>query len=355
MTKLIRYLKFWKLPKKIWITALLIIIIGLFFLWPRNNPKNQPEYTKAEITNIQKLVTASGIVTGKDSVSLKFKISGKISYLPFNNGDHVKKGQTIAALDTQDLSIALQQAQNALRDKQAIVTKILDDVKNSDTSETFTQTQTRTTAEVTRDNAYDNVKAAQRAFQDATLTTPITGDIVKLPVDLGTIVTAGEQVAQIIDFSEVIFEVDIDEYDISTVKVGMAVNVSLNSYPNQIFKGTVAEISPATKTTDSGATVVVVKIKLDSSNIQFIQGINGQAEIITSEKPNVLAIPSDTLRADKTVLIKKDQAFEIRSVTTGESSDTLTEITSGLNAGDQVMLNPPPPGQENPKKFFGIF
>lgn len=355
MSKLTHILKFWKLPKKIWITALLIIIIGIFFLWPKNNPKNQPEYTKAEITNIQKLVTASGIVTGKDNVSLKFKISGKISYLPFKNGDHIKKGQTIATLDTQDLSIALQQAQNTYRDKQATVTKILDDVKNSDTSETFTEAQTRTTAEVARDNAYDNVKAAQRAFQDAILTTPITGDIVKLPVDLGTIITAGEQVAQIVDFSEVIFEVDIDEYDISTVTIGMPVNISLNSYPNQIFKGSVAEISPATKTTDSGATVVVVKIKLDFSNIQFIQGLNGQAEIITSEKPNVLAIPSDTLRTDKTVLVKKDQSFEIRTITTGESSDTLTEITSGLRIDDQVMLNPPPPGQEKPKKFLGVF
>jgi HlyD family secretion protein len=355
MVKILNSLKFWKLPKKIWITSFIAILVLAFIFWPKNNTKPQFEYTKAEITNIQKLVTASGILTGKNSVDLKFKISGKISYLPFKTGDSVKKGQTIASLDTQDLSIALQQAQNTLRDKQAIVTKILDDVKDSDTDETFTETQLRTTAEVARDNAYDSVKAAQRAFQDTSLQTPISGKITKLPVDLGTNVSAGEIVSQIVDISEIVFEIDLDEYDIGKVKIGMPAKISLNSYPNEIFDGSVSEIQTSTKTTDSGATVVVVKIKLSDTSLMFIQGLNGQAEIITSEKTNVLAIPIDSVREDNTVLVKTTEGFEIKTVTTGESSDSLIEVTSGLKPGDEVMLNPPLPGQENPKKFFGIF
>lgn len=353
--KIFKFLHFWKLPKKIWVTVLIFLVITGFIFWPKNNSKTEPEYAKAEITNIQKLVTASGVLTGTNSVNLKFKIGGKISYLPYKIGDQVKKGSTVAALDTQDLSITLQQAQNTLRDKQAIVTKILDDVKDSAKDETFTEAQTRTTSEVAKDNAYDSVKAAQRTFQDATLISPISGTITKLPIDLNTIVSAGEQVAEIIDFSEIIFEVEIDEYDISKVKIGMPVKISLNSYPNQTFDGKVVEISPSIKTTDSGATVVIVKIKLSSPEIQFIQGLNGQAEIITSEKPNVLAIPVDSLRSNNTVLVKTNQGFEIKPVTTGDSSDSLIEITSGIKSGDQVMLNPPIPGQEKPPKRFGLF
>lgn len=353
--KLLSVLKFWKLPKKIWITTILILLILGFFIWPKPNPKETPKYAKAEITNLEKLVTASGILTGKNTVSLKFKIGGKINYLPVKNGDSVNKGQTIASLDTQDLSIALQQARNTLRDKQAIVAKILDDVKNSDKDETFTQAQTRTTAEVTRDNAYDSVKAAERNFQDAVLTSPISGNITKLPVDLGTVVTAGEQVAEIVDFSEIIFEVDLDEYDISKIKIGTPTRISLNSYPDKVFNGTVTEISKATRTTTSGATVIPVKIKVGSSDLQLIQGLNGQADIIISSNPNVLAIPVDALRQDNTVLVKTNQGFGIQPVTTGDSNDSQIEIKSGLQAGDQVMMNPPLPGQEHPKKFFGLF
>lgn len=354
MTKAFHYLKFWHLPKKIWLIGLILLIIIGFIFRPKSISPTKYEYSDAKTTTLEQIVTGSGILTGKDSTNLQFKISGKIVSLPVTKGDTVKKGQLIASLDTQDLSIALQQAENNLRDKQAIVTKVLDDVKDSDTSETFTEAQTRTTAEVARDNAYDGVKAARRAFQDAVITTPISGIITQLPVKSGTNITAGQLVAEIVDFSEKVFLVDIDEYDISKVQVGMPAKITLNSYPDQIFNGTVSEIAPSTKTTSSGATVVEVKITLDP-NLQPIKGLNGQADIITRSKPNVLAIPIDSLRQDNTVLLKTDTGFRTQAVTPGESSDSQVEITSGLQPGDQVMLNPPAPGQEQPKKFLGLF
>lgn len=151
---------------------------------------------------------------------MHFKISGKLVYINVKAGDIVTPGQVIAGLDTQDLSITLQQAQNTLRDKQATAQKAEDDVKDYSDDESFTQKVTRTTAQAARDLAFDTVKSAQRAFQDAVITSPIKGVITQAIEVPGQIVTAADVIAQVVDTSAIYFDAEVDETDIGSVAVG---------------------------------------------------------------------------------------------------------------------------------------
>lgn len=318
---------------------LLFGIVGWLFA---SRTKQEPiELVSVTRQDIKTVVSASGILAGKEIVNLKFKSSDKLAYLRIKTGDSVKRGQVMAELDTQDLSITLQQAQNTLRDKQATAEKILDDVKNHDKDETFAQKATRTTAEVARDNAYDAVRAAQRAFQDAILVAPISG-IVTNQADLvpGQFVGSGDLIAQVTNFSEKFFAADVDEADIANIKTGQKAEITLNSYGDKIFAGKVLEILPQTKTVTSGATTVTVKIKITDSQIEPIYGLNGQASIIISEAVNVLAIPQEALIDESYVLIKNPQGIIRKQVATGIRSDTDVEITSGISEGDQIVKNP---------------
>src|SRR3989344_6319596 len=110
--RLLKYLKFWRLPKKIWVTALIIIIAaGTYYLWPK--PKEEPIQTiEVKTGEVKSVISTSGTLEGTDSADLRFKISGKLNQITVKPGDRVKKGQLIAGLDTQDLAINLQQAQN---------------------------------------------------------------------------------------------------------------------------------------------------------------------------------------------------------------------------------------------------
>lgn len=332
-----------KLPKKFLIIGLIVIsLLGFFLFRPKNNVQVL-QFTDVKRQDIKSTVSASGNLTGKDVANLKFKSSGKLSFLNVKVGDTVTAGDVIAGLDTQDLAIKLQQAQNTLRDKQAAVDKILDDVKDHSSDETFTQKQTRTTAEVARDNAYDSVKEAQRAFQDAVIVSPISGIVTQAsPIPEQTV--SGDLIAQIVDSSSIYFDTDVDEADIGKIKIGMNCEITLDAYVDKVFRGHVAEIIPQTKTTSSGAIVVTVRISLDEASLTFVNGLSGEASIILDEVKNILTLPQEAVRDDNTVFVQTNQGLKPQKVETGIKSDTDIEIKNGLEENQTVLLNPPATG-----------
>lgn len=338
MARKFKFLK--RIPKGILLAAFLIFGVAgwLLFSRTRQEPIELATVTRQDIKTV---VSASGILAGKETVNLKFKSSGKLAYLKVRAGDKVKKEQAVAGLDTQDLAITLQQALNTLRDKQATAEKVLDEVKNHDKDETFAQKATRTTAEAARDNAYDAVRAARRAFQDAAVVSPIAG-IVTQQAELspGQFVSPSDLVAQVTNFSEKIFLADVDETDIAKIKVGQSAEITLNTHSDKIFTGTVSEILPQAKTTASGATIVTAKIKTDEKEIPSISGLNGQANIIVSEAKGVLALPQEAVAEERYVLVDSAKGPVKKEISAGIKSDTHIEVKSGLNEGDKAVANP---------------
>lgn len=338
--RLFRYLKFWRLPKKVWATALLIVIaLGGYYFWPKPAVE-AVQVAEVKTGEVKSIVSTSGTLEGADSADLRFRIGGKLNYLAVKPGEKVLKGQFIASLDTQELAIALQQARNTFTAKDATAKRVEDDVKDNENDENFTQKETRVAAQTARDNAYDAVKAAERAFQDANIYAPLSGIVTKADPNVGQIVTVADVIAQIVDESEYVFEAEVDESDVGKIKPGQKASVSINSYPDKTFEATVAKITPTTETTDSGATVVIVKLALGKPEINFVSGINGQADIILEELSNVLVIPVDALMDNDEVYVKKGDTYEKIKPEIGLRSDTDVEVKSGLSAGDQVVTNP---------------
>lgn len=335
--------------KKIIILIVLLLIgIGGFLLFG-NKKKPVLQFATVQKQDIRSSVSSSGNLTGKNTANLHFKSSGKLAYINVKEGDPIKPGMVIAGLDTQDLNIQLQQAQNTLRDKQAIATKAEDDVKDHSADESFAQKVTRTTAQAARDSAFDSVKAAQRAFQDAVIVSPnFFGVVTKTSVQVpGQIVTSADLIAQIVDMSAFYFDTDVDEADISKVAIGAQVEVTLDAYPGQTFTGKVDQVFPQTKTTSSGATVVTVRIILDNPKIVFVNGLSGQSSIIYQAQFNALTLPQEALRDDNTVVVEPSKGvLEEKKVETGISSDIDVEIKSGLSEGEKVLLNPPATGSK---------
>lgn len=339
----LRALRLLKLPKKILSKKLVLItipvLIVLYLLWPKGS-KVLVEYTEVKKGDVAEAVSASGVLNGKNTATLKFKSGGKLAYKNVSEGDSVNSGQVIAGLDTQDLNISLQEAENNYRATQATAEKAEDDVKDHASDETFAQKQTRTQAQAARDSAFDAVKAAKRAFQDAVIVSPISGVVTQTKPLAGQFVSATDTIAEVVDWSEVYFDTDVDEADISRVSLDQPVKVTLNSYPDKVFEGNVKEIGSSTKTTSSGSTVVTVRIDLHNPSIHLVSGLNGQAEIISKQVNNVLVIPQEALKDDNHVIAKTSQGPRLVEVKTGLKSDTDVEIISGLHEGEQVVINP---------------
>lgn len=349
--KHLKYLKFWRLPKKIWVTALIVLIgTGIYSFYPK--PKEKPiKLVEVKTGDIKSVISTSGTLEGTDSADLKFKISGKLNYIGVKPGQKVTKEMLIASLDTRDLQINLQQAYNTFEIKDSTAKRAEDSVKDHVSDENFTQRETRVAAQKARDNAFDDIKAAQRAIEDAYIYAPLSGIITKSDPNVGQIVTVSDLIAQIVDETEYVFEAEVDESDVGKVKLGQRAIVTLNSYPDQIFDATVSKITPTTKTTDSGATVVIVKLDLGKPDINFVSGLNGQADITTAEANGVLIIPIEALLESDEVYKKSGNTYEKVKTEVGLRSDTEAEIKSGLSPGDPVVTNPEDVKTESGKGF----
>lgn len=328
----------------------IILVTSGIFLFFRPTSQQSVQFTTVKKGDLKQTISSSGVLTGKDSVNLKFNSLGKLASVNVRVGDKVFAGQTLASLDTQKQSIEKQIAQNNLRDKQTALEKILDDIylfqygngglANIGTAnETMTQRANRTSAEVLKDNAFDQVKLAQRGFEDTILISPINGVVMQSSFFPGQFVSSADLIVQVVDDTEIYFDAEVDEADIAKISLDQETQVSLNSYPDQTFKGQVVKIFPTTKTTSSGATVVMVRVKLDKVPL-FISGVNGQAEIITKERKNVLIIPTESLKDEDKVIIKEGEGFKQIQVKTGLFSETEVEITKGLSESQQIVRNP---------------
>lgn len=339
-----------KLLTKRNLIILAIIVIAIIVIASNLNKSETIETTTVKKGDIKQTVSSSGSLSGKDTLNLRFNSLGKLSSVNVRVGDKVYQGQVLATLDSQKLSIEEQIAQNNLRDKTTMLDKILDDIhlfqygnggfsNVGSINETFTQKQLRTSAEVLKDNAFDQIKLSERAFEDSVLISPLSGVVTRSDFFPGQFVSSSDVIVQVIDNSQVFFEAEVDEADISKISLNQEAEVSLNAYPEQTFKAKVAQIFPTTKTTSSGATVVIVKIKLENIP-RFTQGLNGQAEIILKEVKNVLVIPQDSLKADDKVVIKDGENLNEVTVKTGLKSDSEAEIVEGLREGQVIVKNP---------------
>jgi HlyD family secretion protein len=353
-----------RIPRRRYLILIAVILIILYLLWPKGGKTEAVQFAQVKKQDIATTISASGVLDGQNDVALHFNSGGKLAYLNFKQGDSIDKGTQVAGLDVQALQINLQQAQNNLNNAQAAVDKVLDDIhlnqygnggfaQVGSSQETETQRQTRIAAQTARDNAADSVKSAQRAFQDAVLYAPLSGIVVQSKPVPGQNVTVADTIIQIADNTKIIFAADVDEADLGSVSIGQPVTVSLNAYPSQTFNGTVSEVSPVTKTTTSGATVVTVKIDLQNPPTNFVVGLNGQADIKTKQASNVLTIPIDALRDDNTVYIQDGKTFKAVPVQTGIQSDTDVQITGGLTEGQNVVINPTAVKTPAPLPFTG--
>lgn len=328
-----------KFPKKFLIAITIIILVLGYFIFSRTNDSKRLQFTQVERQSLRQEVTGSGTLTGKNTANLHFTTNGKLGFVNVEVGDTIAKWSTVAGLDRENFEINLRQAENTLRDRRAIVDKIKDDLKDV-TSESYEQRQTRTTAEVAQDNAYEAVLAARKALKDSYLVSPISGIVTEVSFVEGQPILVSDIIVQVVDTSELYFEAEIDEADIGRVSTGLPAEIAVDAYTDKIFKGSVSKIVPKTSNTASGAKIVVVKIKLEDAVLNFINGLTGQANIIIKEKKNILTIPQEALREDNSVVLKENQRLIPKKVKIGISSDTDIEIKKGLKEGDKILLNP---------------
>ena len=290
-------------------------------------------------------VSTSGSIKADQYTQLTFSSGGLVKWVGVKVGQKVVKGQAIAQLDAIPLNAAYEQALNNYRNYQATAENILDTVKGNDTTETFSQKATRTTAEVNRDNAYNAVLAAQDNLRNATIYSPFAGIVDSvIPSSPGINVTPGAANYTVVDPNSVYFDAEVEETDLPRVNVGEIVNIKLDAYPNDTYVGTVTNVGMVAFTSGTGGNAYHVRTSLpDNLGARFKVGMGGDVEIIFNKIEGSLKVPATAVQTDSTDYVWTVERSRARKTVVeigGENNDE-TEIKSGLTEGQTVISQPP--------------
>jgi RND family efflux transporter MFP subunit len=236
-------------------------------------------------------------------------------------------GPTAAAVENADR--AIENARASLSSAQARLAQLLAGPQATDVA---LQTNSIETARMALEQAKNNLEAA-------TLRAPISGSISEIRFQPGEAVTGN--LLTIVDLQRLKVDVNVDETNVARLRVGQRANVTFDALQGLQVAGVVAAIAPAA-VTNQGVSAFPVTINLEQAE-GVRPGMNATVVVTTDTRENVVAVPNRAIRSqgrDRVVMVidPVTGATSPRVVRTGLANDQFTEILSGLEAGEKVMV-----------------
>ena len=358
--------------KKLWIAIGVIALAVIAYLLLSGGKKEEKvefETAKVDQGNIQTTITATGTIEPVTSVTVGTQVSGIVSKLYVDYNSVVKKGQVIAELDKTNLiseltaqRANLSSAQSSLNYQQSnynrYKTLYEKGLVSADEYESALLQYNQAKEQVK--TASESVQRAQTNLGYATITSPIDGVVLSKAVEEGQTVAASFNTPELFtiakDLTDMRVIADIDEADIGGVKEGQRVSFTVDAFPDDQFEGQVTQVRQQA-TTESNVVTYEVVISAPNNDLKLKPGLTANVTIYTLEKNGVLVAPAKALRfipneallkegqtiedveAPKKLWTLEGNTFKAHKVETGTTNGVLTEITSGISAGTEVLVD----------------
>ncbi|HEV8624077.1 MAG TPA: biotin/lipoyl-binding protein [Acidimicrobiia bacterium] len=325
--------------------------------------KTATRLVSASVGTVSQTVSASGTVQPATSLDLNFTNGGVLTAVNVKAGDKVKEGQVLATIDPAKAKVALETAQANL----AAAQQKLDQAKNppatpQDPAPTVDAVAV-TQAKAGLNQAALNVSDAQKAVEATTLRAPAAGTISAVNFTVGQTVGGGgnstsssssssstgngssssssRAFATLLDLDHMVVKVGFPEADAGKVAAGQPVTLTIDSLPGERLSGVVSSIDTVSTVVNNVVTYNAV-VTFDSVPAGVKPGMTANVAVIAASRDNVISVPSaaiSTVGGESTVTVRSDGKDETRPVVTGLKGDGTTEIASGLEAGEQVVMS----------------
>lgn len=350
--------------------------------------------------SIARSVVATGKIEPRSTVEVKSKASGIVKKLYVDYGDTVRQGQVMAELDKEELEArvrelkanlqaaeAAEEAAHAALERNKVEAEgpdipflksnmdrarqmfkegigaksIVEDTerlyqlalnKQSGAVRNLAVSRaeiTRAKAQVAQAKAM--LERAEEDLRNSTIVSPIDGLVLSRNVEIGNAVSSilvmGSQSTLLFtlgDVSDVFVRGKVDQADIGKVYMGQPARIVVESFRDRKFNGKVYKISPLGVEKEN-VTTFEVQVSIANPGRELKANMSANAEIILEEKPNVLLVPEAAVIYDKqrnaSVELPDEKAEKGRrkvAVKLGISNGVKTELVSGLNEGQKVIL-----------------
>jgi len=363
-----------------WLIALVVIVIlallggGSMFFYMQKTSTPPVQYTQqaATVGNISLTVSASGPISANAEYDMNFNVAGQVSAINVQVGQQVKAGQTLATLKSTSLQDAVTQAQQSVANAQTTY----NDAVNNGASQTVLDTDNNNVL-----TAQGQLKTAQDNLAATILTAPANATVASINGKVGQSAGAsGGSTSSsttpfivLIDTSASDINALVNEADIGNVHVGQPAQFTVEAYPSQTFRASVTSVDLIGQT--SGNVVVYpVHLRVDQHSLNgtyLYPGMTATTTITTAERIGALLVSNAALSFPNTAVqagaISRSTLFSAFSgsstargtqsnsnqrivlelkngklvpvvITTGLTNGTNTEVLSGLQPGDQVVV-----------------
>jgi len=293
----------------------------------------------------------NGDIKAEVEVKVFAKIPDRIVSFAVDEGDYVKKGETIANILATTIEQTARQAEATKNNMEAEYARAQRLRKeNAMSQQQFDAIQTQVT------QARAAFASAQSMLNDAQVTAPISGIIGKRYYEAGDMASPAMPLVSIVQMKNVKMILDATEEDLGKLAVGQEAEISVRSYADEVFKGKVQKISPVL---DAITRLATVEVLIPNSDMKLKPGMFARAVVITGVLENVLVVPRHSViestsmvednGEDRVVknyfvyVVNDSSKAEQRKLDVTYVNHQRIALKSGVEPGEQVVIA----GQKN--------
>jgi RND family efflux transporter MFP subunit len=376
----------------LWIAGVLCLLLAALFLFVRNHygkaPAEQPRAAAiVAVTrgNLASSLTVAGQFQPYQQVDLHAKVSGYIRWIKVDIGDRVRQGEVLALLEVPELQNQVEGAQAEVRHSQSDITRAQSEIVSAESTYSALHAEYTRLEEASKERpgliaeqelddarAKDQEAAAQVGVAKASLdamqqqlgisnatrsrletmsgyeqiVAPFTGVVTKRYADTGTLIQAGQDnntntlpVVQVAESDLLRLRMPVPESDVPYIQVGGDVQVKVNAN-GRTFTGKIIRFSRAL---DTNTRTMLTEVDVPNRDLSLSPGMYAETTIQLLQKNDALILPAQAVvqSGDQSYVLVVDATnhIEKRSVTLGIQTSNRVEITSGLQAGDNVIAS----------------
>lgn len=342
--------------------SVVIIIVILGASWVAHHARAQmaavnglavvPTASVAKVTreDLFKEIKVEAEFRPYEEVTLHAKVTGYVSKMYVDFGDHVKAGQLLATLEVPELQAELANAQAAKAKAEAnfnnanlIYTRLL--AVNKDHPNLIAQQELDTAQanDLTATAAIAAAKADFEKFQSMVsytqMTAPFDGVVTHRYADPGTLIDAQSlPVVQVSDNYQLRLDFPVTVDYVKDIQLGDPVEVCVDSLNGKTITGT---ISRFTHEVDDNTRTMITEIGVPNPDLRLVPGMYATAVLKVEKRSQTLAVPTEAVAGEKpptVYVLDRDNQIEERPVTLGLETPDQYEILSGLKEGDLVVI-----------------
>jgi membrane fusion protein (multidrug efflux system) len=304
----------------------------------RGGPSDRP--TNVEIAVVKRgSVSRNSIIAGMlepiRTVGVNAQLSGILLSIKAEEGHRVRQGDVLAEIDARELEAQARSAEASLKFAQSTVER----------SEQLFRQQIITLAELERDRAsFESAKATNEQLKTrlgyARVLAPITGIITEKRIEAGDIVSSSTRLFAIADVSTLVTRIQVSELEVSTLRAGETVPLTVDALGGQRVDGRIRRVFPAA---DSATRLVPVEVALTGRQLNGLRpGYTVRATLSLDRRDDALLVPSRAVSGPagaRAVYVVTGGLVERRAVRVGSDMSGLSEILEGVSEGDSVITS----------------